>query len=61
MKTDADLTRLAAYVASHDMPMVRVIEGAVEFASDVFGRDGAHWQELSRVRTIAEARRELGY
>lgn len=56
-----NLQQIAAFVSSHDMPMVRVTEDAVEFASDVIGRDGAHWQEVSTVRSISEARRELGY
>lgn len=58
---NASLTRLAAFVASHDMPMVRVVGDAVEFACDVIGSDGAHWQELSKVRSISEARDALGY
>ena len=55
------LEQIARFVRSHDMPMVRIVGDAVEFASDVIMADGAHWQELTKVRSLREARDALGY
>lgn len=58
----ATLEQIAAFVASHDMPLVRVTEDAVEVACEVVYRDGAVACSMpERVTTIREARDWLGY
>jgi hypothetical protein len=63
------LNQIATFIASHDVPLVRITGDAVEFASEcvqctaVEGQPdvGAVWCEIATVRSMAEARSVLGY
>lgn len=56
------LSKIAAFVSSHDMPMVRVTGDAVEVSCEVVYADGAVACSMpEQVRTISEARDWLGY
>jgi hypothetical protein len=54
--------KIAAFVASHDMPLVRVAGDAVEVSCEVVYADGALACSMPEtVRSISEARDWLGY
>lgn len=63
------LQQIARFIASHDVPMVRVTGDAVELAYEVVqsracvGQPdaGAVWCEIATVRSMREARDVLGY
>lgn len=55
------IQKIAAFVASHDMPLARVVDDAVEVSCEVV-MDGAVFCSMPEtVRTVREARDWLGY
>lgn len=56
------LQKIAAFVASHGMPLVRIVGDAIEVSSECVWPDGAVSCDMPRkVRSIGEARDWLGY
>lgn len=58
----ANLNQIAAFVASHNMPLARVTDDAVEVSCEVVWPDGSVSCDMPvAVRSIREARDFLGY
>lgn len=58
----ATLQQIAEFVASHDMPLARIVEDAVEVSCECVWPDGAVSCSMPEmVRTAREARDWLGY